>query len=130
MVAGFRSLRSHRWRVMAAVILAVAGVLVGYSHKQHADRLASMAPVLLAQPLPDGTPVELCSSVDGADPTPKPSTRMVCEACLLTAAAGLPERDADLPVPPPTTARLAIAKATAALRTERPPVLHLRGPPV
>ncbi len=82
--------RSHS-RVLAAVLLALTTVLVGFAHRPMAA-IGFVEREAAAWRLPDGSPVFLCHLVladprDRTDDGSSPVTR--CEACRLMAAPGL-----------------------------------------
>ncbi|BBE70814.1 hypothetical protein [Oharaeibacter diazotrophicus] len=72
----------------AAILYALVAVLVGFAHRPLV--LQPPEAVVAALPLPDGTVPPICGK-DGADPAADHHAgAALCDACLVTAAPGLP----------------------------------------
>jgi len=118
-------------RFVAAVLLALSTVLVGFAHRPIG---AAGAGDLAAYALPDGSALELCSVVDGGArddgaPAGHGAVDGHCDACLLTGAPGLGAvAELVLPVPGPITTVATVVRAQVAAGVVlRAPVS--RGPP-
>jgi hypothetical protein len=119
-------------RFVAAALLALTTVLVGFAHRPIG--LATNVDVTAAYALPDGSPLDFCRVADGraSDDGAPPAHGAFdghCDACLLSGAPGLGAvAEIVLPVPGPIAlVRGAVAAQVAAGRVLRAPVS--RGPP-
>ncbi|MDE2361280.1 MAG: hypothetical protein KGM42_01270 [Hyphomicrobiales bacterium] len=71
-----------------AALYAFATIMLGFAHQPVAAAQA-VGPDLSAYVLPDGTAPILCSELGGVDHGARHGVSHPCEACALTAAAGL-----------------------------------------
>ena len=103
-------------RFVAAALLALTTVLVGFAHRPIGVATGDLA----AYALPDGSPLELCSVVDGGArddgaPSGHGAVDGHCDACLLTGAPGLGAvAELVLPVPGPITSVATVVRAQVA----------------
>lgn len=118
--------RTREARLLFAALYALAAVVLGFAHRMP----VSAAEDLSAYLLPGQTVVDLCRDGDAAPSDPAHHAgRALCDACLLTAAPGLPPVSAALPTPPAGDA--VRAGMILALRTDarEPRRFEPRGPP-
>ncbi len=118
-------LRNLRLSAVVLALYALAALAVGFAHKPLAPAAAGD---LAALALQADAPLSLCSH-DGGAPAHPHVASVLCDACALTSAPGLPPAgQCALPAPP---AR-AMAPAFGKVAQFAPPALHAplsRGPP-
>ena len=118
------ALRHVRLRAAVAALYAVAMLLLGVAHAPLVGTVAKPSVDLAAFLLPDGSLPDLCVVADegSGDPAPHHAAASLCDACLLTAAPGLP---------PPLSVdlgRLSLDTAPLAVPAERTPVARFEVP--
>lgn len=114
-------------RFVAAALLALTTVLVGFAHRPIV--LDARADEVAAYVLPDGSSADLCHVDDGAVLPTHGGLDVHCDACLLSGAPGLGAvAEIVLPVPGPTDpVRAEVVDQVGSGKVLRAPVS--RGPP-
>lgn len=123
-------LRHPDLRPVIAALYAVAMLWLGLAHRPPVVATPGSAGILQVL-LQDGSPDAWCLNDPGQPPVHAPGRGSgLCDACLLTAAIGLPPATAGLPVPAGVATGRAVARpalAVAARAVDRP---RSRGPPL
>jgi len=124
MLAG---LRLSKFKLVVTALFAMAMLSLGFAHRPVETRDGSSLSVT-ASFLPDGTPIKICGQAQDA-PAGKKGCNS-CDACRLTATAGLLFSPPSPVTAPERSARLALVLALAS--PARTPALEpqSRGPPL
>lgn len=117
-------------RLLAAALLALTTVLVGFAHRPTAIETQGDPADASAWILPDGTLPDLCHVDDpGGRPHGSDPARAPCDACRLADAPGL-AATVEFALPAPSAIPLArLGRSTAALAGSLLPAPTSRGPP-
>ena len=124
----FETARRRSVRLLAAALLALTTIAVGFAHRIPA--LGDLDTASALRTAPDGTLLDLChqGATDGR-PGPGDAAKPSCDACRLTDAPGLVAVADLLPRPPVGTVVDRLGHGTAALTGSLLPAPLSRGPP-
>lgn len=121
-------------RVLAAALLALTTVLVGFAHRPSELEVRGYGDEAALYEMPDGTLPELCLHDDAGDHDPadhrQGTTKTSCDACRLSGAPGLGAVAQAVPVPPRMHVLAVVSPRTAALTGSLLPAPQSRGPPL
>lgn len=134
LVGMFEAARKRSMRVLAAALLALTTVLVGFAHRPLELETRGYGADAALYLMPDGTLPDLCLHDDAGDHDPanhrQGTTKSSCEACRLSGAPGLGAVAQALPVPPRMHVLAIVLPRAAALTGSLLPAPQSRGPPV
>jgi hypothetical protein len=123
--------RGRSMRLLAAVLLALTTVVVGFAHRAPRLEPRGYPTDFAAWVLPDGTLPALCHADDlGGAPHDRDDGTSGCDACRLADAPGLVVAMGTSPPAPPALVLARLGHGTAALAGSLLPAPLSRGPPV